>query len=102
MEDQIDKNRSIYDVSAGEVFWKNFLAGLGRALGGIMLYIVFIGLVTYMFVTKALPYITPFINEYQQAIKSVSQLNKTTTPSTGSVLQQQQQLLKDLPVTPSK
>ncbi len=102
MEDQLDKNRSVYDVSAGEVFWKNFLAGFGRALGGIFIYAIFITICVYIFMTQALPHITPFIQEYQQAVRGLNLLNKTTAPSTGSDLKQYQQFLQDLPITPSK
>jgi len=76
MEDQLEKTRSIYDAKAGEVFWKNFLAGLGRAMGGLFIYLIILGITVYEFVTIALPKISPFIQEYQQAVQGLNSVNK--------------------------
>ncbi len=95
-EDQLTQTKSIYQVSAGEIFFKNFLAGFGRALGGIFIYAVFIGISAYLFITIALPQIQPFIDEYRQAVQGLSGFNQTTVPITGSDTQQYQQFIKDL------
>ncbi len=33
-EESTPKTKTIYDAGYGEIFWKNFLAGLGNGLGG--------------------------------------------------------------------
>lgn len=73
--DQIDKNKSIYDVSGFEVFWRNFIAGASRTLGGLILYIlIFVGLASV--VNKyMMPYILPLVETLQTSVNSLNQLN---------------------------
>lgn len=97
--DQLNQTKSIYEASAGEIFYKNFLAGFGRALGGIFIYLVFFGISTYIFVTTVLPTIQPFIDEYRQAVQGLNSMSKTIIPSTGSDVNQYQQFIKDLQPT---
>ncbi len=99
--DQVSQTKSIYTASSAEVFWKNFLAGFGRALGGIFIYLIFIGIAINAFLTYALPQIKPLYTEYMKAVQTINQM-KTTVPGTGSDLQQYQQLLKDMSPTLSK
>ena len=93
--DQLNQTKSIYEASAKEVFFKNFLAGFGRALGGIFIYIIFIGISIFMFINFAYPQMKPFIDEYRQAVQSINSINKKTTtlPNNG---QDAQKFLQDL------
>jgi hypothetical protein len=100
--DRFSPTKSIYEAKAGEIFFKNFLAGMGRALGGIFIYLVFIGISVYFFINTALPQIQPFIDEYRQAVQGINSLNKTTKPSAGSDLKQYQQFIQDLQPTIAK
>ena len=99
--DQISQTKSIYSASSGEIFWKNFLAGFSRALGGIFIYLIFIGIAINVFLTHALPQIKPLYEEYMKAVQTIGQM-KTTMPSAGSDIKQYQQLLKDISPTLSK
>ena len=101
MEDQIEQNKTIYQAGVGEVFWKNFLAGFGRALGGIVIYLIFIAIAINVFISYALPQIKPLYEEYMKAVQTIGQM-KTTMPSAGSDLKQYQQLLKDISPSLSK
>ncbi len=94
-DDRFKPNKTIYDVSGFEVFGRNFLAGFGRALGGIFIYLIFIVLSIYSFQKYLYPQIKPFIDEYQQAVKGINQLQKTTQPGT-SLDPQYQRFLQDL------
>ena len=93
--DQLDQTKTIYQASAKEVFFKNFLAGFGRALGSIFIYLVFMIISISVFLTYAYPQIKPFIDEYQQAIKSLNTLNKATDSFNDSG-PNAQQFLEDL------
>lgn len=94
-DDRFKVNKTIYDVSAFEVFGRNFLAGMGRALGGIAIYFFFLGIISYGFIQYLYPQIKPFIDEYRQAMDSINQLQKTTQPGT-SLDPQYQRFLQDL------
>lgn len=101
-QDKFNQTKSIYEASAAEVFLKNFLAGMGRALGGIFIYLVFIGITLYFFINTALPQIQPFIDEYRQAVQGINSMSKTTIPGAGSDLKQYQQFIQDLQPTIAK
>ena len=93
--DQLNQTKTIYQASAKEVFFKNFLAGFGRALGGVFIYLIFIFISLYTFFTYAYPQIKPFLDEYQQAIQGLNSLNKAATTKPGSS-QDAQKFLQDL------
>jgi hypothetical protein len=73
--DQVSKNKTIYDVSGFEVFWRNFIAGMGRAVGGLFLYfIIFVGIASL--VNKFLmPHILPLLDTLQNSVNSLNQLS---------------------------
>lgn len=67
-EDRAGKHRTIYEVSHWEVFWRNFIAGMGRAAGSIMLYFLFIFLVGFLVMQLIWP-------QFAGIISTVSSLN---------------------------
>lgn len=91
--DQHSDTKTMYDVSATEIFFKNFIAGAGRALGGIVLYLLFFGLIAGIFTTYIWPHVEPFIIEYQQALQGINSLTQTTSPEQ---TEQYQRFLQDL------
>jgi hypothetical protein len=75
-EDRLNKTVTMYDVSVGEVFWRNLLAGFSRALGGMLIYVVVTGIMGF-FLTKALfPYIQPLFGLYTQGFSALQDLNR--------------------------
>lgn len=92
-QDKLQPTKTLYDVSIGEVFLRNFMAGVGRAIGGIFIYFIFLLITVNLFITYVYPQIKPFIDEYQQAMKTINQINQTTKPG---ALQEAQQYLRDL------
>ncbi|MDQ5951641.1 MAG: hypothetical protein QG639_922 [Patescibacteria group bacterium] len=75
--DQLTKTRTLYDVSVGEIMWRNFLAGISRALGGMVIYFVVAFLLGHVFLTYIWPVLEPSIE---------------TLGETGEILQQMQLL----------
>lgn len=71
--DQVTKTKTIYDVSASEIIWRNFLAGISRAVGGMVVYFLVAFLLGHVFLTFVWPILEP----------SIESLGKT-----GDVLQQ--------------
>jgi hypothetical protein len=84
-QDKFTPQKTIYDVSYGELITRNFLAGVSRAIGGILLYAIFLAIATVIFLTYAWPQFEPFVDEYRQAVQM---LNK-----------QDQQFMRDLDKT---
>lgn len=77
--DQINKNQTIYDVSGFEVFWKNFIAGMGRAIGNIFIYFLIFIVIASLINKFLMPYILPLFNTLQTSIESLNQLNSGNT-----------------------
>ena len=72
--DIVSKNKTIYDASAGEILWKNFLAGFGRGLGGIIIYLIFLSIIGLLFYNFILPKIMPSITGFMDIFKSVGSI----------------------------
>jgi len=81
--DRVDNTKTIYSAGVGEIFWKNFLAGFSRTLGGIFIYLIFILLVSLGFISFILPKIAPSISSYLNIFQT---LGETSNPKTNSKL----------------
>jgi len=75
-EDKVTKTQTIYEVSAGQIFWRNFIAGMSRALGGMFIYLLFLFLGSVVFAQIILPQLNPLISEYRQALQSINSINQ--------------------------
>jgi len=71
------KTKTIYDAHYGEIFWKNFLAGLGNGLGGLSVYLISLAVIGIIFFYFVLPTLMPTINAYTNFFKSVSSVINT-------------------------
>ncbi len=72
--DQLTKTHTIYQVSAGEIFWRNMVAGAGRAFGGIILQIVFFIIIIRLFNQYMMPALQPLVDTLQTATKQLENL----------------------------
>jgi len=80
-----DPNHNLYQASFGSIFWRNFVAGFSRALGGLVVTVVIVGLVTY-FTFKALwPQLQPLINTFTQATQNLQETNRTLQETQSSL-----------------
>ena len=61
--DRHNNNKTLYDASYPEIFWKNFLAGFSRTLGGLVLYLIFIVTIGTVVLQFVMPLITPALNQ---------------------------------------
>jgi len=63
--------KTIYEAGAGEIFWRNFLAGFSRGLGMLFVYLVLIFVVGLVFVQYINPFISPLYNNLSSLTKSL-------------------------------
>ena len=73
-EERLTQTRSLYDASAYEIFWRNFLAGLSRALGGIVFYVIFVFIVGSLFVKYLSPLLMPILNQLNTVSGSLEKI----------------------------
>jgi len=83
--DLVSQTKTIYNAGAGEIFWKNFLAGLSRGMGTIFVYILFLIVMGALFVNVALPKLMPIITSYSDIFKSIESISNTK-PASGVTL----------------
>lgn len=57
--DQLTESKNLYNIGAGEVMWRNFLAGMSRALGSLVIYFLVLIVLSRIFVTFIWPTIEP-------------------------------------------
>jgi hypothetical protein len=75
--DLISKTKTIYEAGPLEIFWKNFLAGFSRGLGGVFVYIIFLLVISGIFYNFVLPKFMPAITEYMNIFKSIGSISNT-------------------------
>lgn len=80
-KDRISQTKTIYDVGAGEIFWRNFLAGFSRTLGGIILYLILLFIFGMFFAQFILPKFLPIINQLLDMSKSLEKFQQFDIPS---------------------
>jgi len=78
--DLVSKTKTIYEAGALEIFWKNFLAGFGRGLGGVFVYIIFLIIISLVIYNFVLPKFMPLITGYMSLFKS---FNSISNPKSG-------------------
>ncbi len=77
--DQFSATKTLYDASVMSIFWKNFVAGFARALGGMIIWLVLILFSGFLFANYVWPQIHPFLTSYQQLFESFSALPSSST-----------------------
>lgn len=76
-EDRAGKTNTIYDVSIFEVIWRNFIAGMSRAAGGIFLYLIFMFVIGSLFANLVWPQLSPMFEGYLKMVDSLGQISQT-------------------------
>lgn len=75
--DLVSKTKTIYEAEAGEIFWKNFLAGFARGIGGVFVYIIFLLIISVVFTNFILPKLMPTVTGYMDLFKSIGSISNT-------------------------
>lgn len=61
-DDNVTKEKTIYQVSPWEIFWRNFLAGMSRGLGGVILYVIVLTILSNLFLRFFWPQLKPIVD----------------------------------------
>lgn len=56
--------KTLYEVSAWEIFWRNLLAGISRGLGNMILLIIFSLVLGNLFMTYVWPHLEPIFDSF--------------------------------------
>jgi hypothetical protein len=83
--DVVSKTKTLYDASAGEIFWKNFLAGFGRGLGGVFIWLILLFITGVLFINLVLPKLMPSITNFENLLKSLSPASNTQSESGSTI-----------------
>ena len=75
--DDLTKTRTIYDVGTGELIWRNFLAGMSRAVGGLVVYLIVVFILGNLFLTYVWPVFQPQFESFQDLTKTLENTNST-------------------------
>ena len=83
--DWIGNSKTIYDVGSFEVFWRNFVAGMGRALGTIIMYFLFVYVIYATFVNLIFPTLKPYLDGYMNLLNIMGRNEQLQTGQSNSV-----------------
>lgn len=75
--DNLIGNRTIYDVGWGELVGRNLVAGISRALGGLLLNIVLIVILGSLVARFIWPQLQPVIENLRQSYQTLFKLEET-------------------------
>jgi len=78
-------HKTIYEASFGEIFVRNFVAGMARTLGGLFLYTVVLVLLGNLFVQNIWPVIQPQLEALRESAQVLQEVGKLTEPSSGGL-----------------
>ncbi|HUC94495.1 MAG TPA: hypothetical protein VMR19_00620 [Candidatus Saccharimonadales bacterium] len=67
--DIVSKTKTLYDASPAEIFWKNFLVGFGRGLGGVFIWLILLFIAGILFINLVLPKLMPSITNFENLLK---------------------------------
>lgn len=80
-EDRNTKYRSVYDATAREIFWRQFLTGFSRALGSVVVYFVVFVIGISLISRYLWPSIEPYVTQYTQALDMFMGIQSSPQPS---------------------
>lgn len=91
------EEHSLYTASYTDIFFKNFLIGFARGLGGFAVNIVFLIFIYYSFMYFVMPKIEPFLNAFVKAQETIGKISNPSGLFDGFFQDDQKQLQLDSP-----
>lgn len=79
--DQLTDSKNLYNIGAGEIMWRNFLAGISRALGGMVIYFLVLIVLGNVFMQFVWPTLAPMFTTLEQTNTMLEQLNMLQQPT---------------------
>ncbi|MEO8581888.1 MAG: hypothetical protein ABI425_04940 [Patescibacteria group bacterium] len=93
------KENSLYTNSYWDIFWKNFLVGFARGLGGLATYLILLVIVYYAFLALVLPKISPFLTAFQKTQDNLERLQNPGSMLNGLFQKNSKSIELDTPTT---
>ena len=87
-QEQASGSKSMYDVGAFTIFYKNFITGLARSLGSVVIWCLFLFLLAQVFTQVIWPKLEKPYQQYLKTIESITQLSQPTVSLDQQSLQQ--------------
>lgn len=72
-DDRIGKEMNIYNVSWWQVFSRNVVAGMGRAIGGLIVSAAVFIVVGFIVSQTVLPMLQPLVDTYMRSLETLQQ-----------------------------
>lgn len=95
--DKLYGSRSIYDATGWEIIWKNFVAGMMRGLGSVLIWFIFTSIIFNIILAIFWPRLRPYFEQYFDALSTLGDLQ--TAPTTGINSIDVQELLRSIQST---
>ncbi len=73
-------HKTIFDASFGEIFWRNFVAGMARTLGGLVLYGIVLFLLGNIFIQSIWPVLRPQVETFNKAATTIQEFTVPKSP----------------------
>ncbi len=70
-EDTLSKGQTIYDVSYKQLLWRNFLAGMSRAVGMVVIQFLFFAVIAGFVAQFVLPQVMGLFGGYMDTLNSL-------------------------------
>lgn len=70
-EDTLKKGQTIYDVSYKQLVWRNFLAGMSRAMGMVVIQFLFFAIIAGFVAQFVLPQIMGLFGGYMNTLNTL-------------------------------
>lgn len=74
-----DANLGLYSVSYRELIWRNFLVGLSRAVGGVIIQFIFVVVILSLAARYLVPAIEDFADNLITSLNPFSNLQQRST-----------------------
>ncbi|NCN06932.1 MAG: hypothetical protein GW946_03780 [Candidatus Pacebacteria bacterium] len=73
-------NKTIYEASFGEIFVRNFVAGMARTLGGLVVYAIALFVVGNVLYQYAWPILQPQLQLFEKLTTDLQGVTQLTQP----------------------
>ncbi|MBP9781557.1 hypothetical protein KBC89_02785 [Candidatus Woesebacteria bacterium] len=84
-EDTLNKGKTIYDVSYKQLLWRNFLAGMSRAVGMVFIQFLFFAVIAGFVAQFVLPQVMGLFGGYMNTLNTLQGGAKQTQFSFDSI-----------------
>ncbi len=74
--DMLTETKSIYAASYSDIFWRNLVAGMARAIGGVLFQLLFLVIMYNFFMAYAWPYVATLMDTLKSTTNTLQMLEQ--------------------------